>query len=462
MAGDRLFHRVRKDRWLNVDRGEGCWLYGDDGRAWLDACAGVHVVSIGHGVPEIAEAMQAQARKVAFTYSRFLTEPQVELADRIAALTPGDLNRVFFVSGGSEATESAMKIARKYHLETGNPGKHKIVSRWQSWHGNTVGALSMSGRSSWRSDYEPYLLDFPHIRPCYPYRCPYCRDECALTCAEDLERVILQEGADTIAAFIAEPVLGTSCAGLTPPPDYFRAIREICDRHDVLMIVDEVVTGFGRTGVDFGIQHFDVVPDILATGKGLSSGYTPIAATVVSDRIYDAIYERQDHYVHGHTYGGNPLSCAVALAVQDYVAAHDLVDRCRRMGDLMLQCLEPLLDNPIVGAVRGKGLLTGGGVRRRQADAGALPPGARRHRRRGRPRLRPGRADHARGTGAGGRRPGRPHRHQPALHRRRGRGGDHGARRDPKRWRRRRGSWAAEARTPARRAEVPVGSPDIP
>ena len=148
MAGDRLFHRVRKDRWLRVARGEGCWLYGDDGRAWLDACAGVHVVSIGHGVPEIAEAMQAQARKVAFTYSRFLTDPQIDLADRIAAMTPGDLNRVFFVSGGSEATESAMKIARKYHLETGNPGKHKIVSRWQSWHGNTVGALSMSGRSS--------------------------------------------------------------------------------------------------------------------------------------------------------------------------------------------------------------------------------------------------------------------------------------------------------------------------
>ena len=359
MAGDRLFHRVRKDRWLHVTRGEGCWLYGDDGRAWLDACAGVHVVSIGHGVPEIAEAMEAQARKVAFTYSRFLTEPQVELADRIAALTPGDLNRVFFVSGGSEATESAMKIARKYHLETGNPGKHKIVSRWQSWHGNTVGALSMSGRSPWRRDYEPYLLDFPHIRPCYPYRCPYCRDECALTCAEDLERVILQEGAETIAAFIAEPILGTSCAGLTPPPDYFRTLREICDRHDVLLIADEVVTGFGRTGLDFGFEHFDVVPDILATGKGLSSGYTPIAATVVSDGIYDAIYERQDHYVHGHTYGGNPLSCAVALAVQDYVAAHDLVDRCRRMGDLMLERLEPLLDNPIVGAVRGKGLLTG-------------------------------------------------------------------------------------------------------
>ena len=361
MAGDRLFHRVRKDRWLHVTRGEGCWLYGDDGRAWLDACAGVHVVSIGHGAPEIAEAMQAQARKVAFTYSRFLTEPQVDLADRIAALTPGDLNRVFFVSGGSEATESAMKIARKYHLETGNPGKHKVVSRWQSWHGNTVGALSMSGRSPWRRDYEPYLLDFPHIRPCYPYRCPCCRDECALTCAEDLERVILQEGAETIAAFIAEPILGTSCAGLTPPPDYFRTLREICDRYGVLFIVDEVVTGFGRTGLDFGIEHWQgVVPDILTTGKGLSSGYTPIAATVATEEIYEAIYSRSRAFVHGHTYGGNPLSCATALAVQKYIDDHGLVRRCAEMGDLMFELLKEGLDLPIVGEVRGgRGLLAG-------------------------------------------------------------------------------------------------------
>ncbi|MBT4101544.1 MAG: aminotransferase class III-fold pyridoxal phosphate-dependent enzyme [Gemmatimonadetes bacterium] len=361
MTQDRVFHRTRKERWPRVTHGEGLYLYDDEGQAYLDACAGVHVVSIGHGVAEIADAMQAQARKVTFTYSRFLTQPQIDLADRIASLTPGDLNRVFFVSGGSEATESAMKIARKYHLETGSPGKHKIVSRWQSWHGATVGALSMSGRSAWRKDYKPYLLDFPHIRPCYPYRCEYCRDagECSLACAQDLERVIQQEGADSIAAFIAEPILGTSCAGLTPPPDYFRTIRDICDRHNVLMIVDEVVTGFGRTGTNFGVEHFGVVPDIMATGKGLSSGYTPIAATVVSERIYEAIYAKQTHYVHGHTYGGNPLSCAVALAVQDYIAEHDLVANCRRMGDLMLEKLQPLLDCPIVGAVRGKGLLTG-------------------------------------------------------------------------------------------------------
>ncbi|HCL31094.1 MAG TPA: aspartate aminotransferase family protein [Candidatus Latescibacteria bacterium] len=361
ISTDSLFHRARREQWMRISHGEGVYLYGEEGQAWLDACAGVHVVSIGHAVPEVVAAMEAQAKKVCFTYARFLTQPQIELAECISSLTPGDLNRVFFVSGGSEATESAMKIARKYHVERGNSSKHKIVSRWQSWHGNTVGALSMSGRTPWRRDYEPYLLDFPHIRPCYPYRCSYCRDSgtCDLRCADDLERVIEQEGADSIAAFIAEPILGTSCCGLTPPPDYFPRIREICDRHDVLMIVDEVVTGFGRTGVNFAIEHFGVVPDIMATGKGLSSGYTPIAATIVRDEIYDAIYNKQSSFVHGHTYGGNPLSCAVALAVQQYIADHDLIDNCRNMGERMLQGLQVLESNPIVGAVRGKGLLTG-------------------------------------------------------------------------------------------------------
>ena len=252
--------------------------------------------------------MSAQAAQVCFTYARFLTEAQLDLAAKISSITPPGLDRVFFVSGGSEATESALKMARKYHLATGNPKKHKVISRWQSWHGNTIGALSMSGRSPWRDDYVPYLLDFPHISPSYSYRCPYCRDcgECRLECAAELERTIEQEGSEYISAFIAEPVLGTSAAGVAPPEGYFPMIREICDRHNILMIVDEVVTGFGRTGVNFAIEHWDVIPDIMATGKGLSSGYTPIAATIAHDRIYDAIYAESTAFVHGHTYGGNP------------------------------------------------------------------------------------------------------------------------------------------------------------
>jgi len=361
MTTDHIFHRVIKAHWQKISHGEGVYLYDTDGRSYIDACAGVHVVSIGHGVPEIADAMHAQASKVTFTYSRFLTDAQIDLADNIAARAPAGLSRVFFVSGGSEATEAAMKIARKYHLETGNPQKHKVISRWQSWHGNTIGALSMSGRSPWREDYGPYLLDFPHISPPIPYRCPYCRtcNQCQLACADELDRVIKQEGSQYIAAFIAEPILGTSAAGITPPPEYYQRIREICDRHNILMIVDEVVTGFGRTGIDFAIQHWGVTPDIMATGKGLSSGYTPIAATVTHERIYDAIYQKARAFVHGHTYGGNPLSCATALAVQNYIQKHDLVTRCAQMGDWLLAKLKPLENLPIVGEIRGKGLLIG-------------------------------------------------------------------------------------------------------
>jgi adenosylmethionine-8-amino-7-oxononanoate aminotransferase len=358
---DKIFHRALKADWPVVSHGDGVYIFDTEGRKYLDACAGVHVVSIGHGVPQIGEAMRKQSDKVCFPYGRFLSEPQIELAARVAEMAPGDLSRVFFVSGGSEATEAAMKMARKYHVENGDHRKYKVITRWQSWHGNTIGALSMSGRSVWRNDYAPYLLDFPHITAPIPYRCPYCseRNECQLNCAEELERTINQEGSENISAFIAEPVLGTSCAGVAPPPEYFRIVREICDRHNILFIADEVVTGFGRTGLDFGIQHWDVTPDIIATGKGLSSGYTPIAATIASDRVYDAIYRDNDTFVHGHTYGGNALSCAVALAVQNYVREHDLVTRCRHLGDIMLRQMKAFEELSIVGEVRGKGLLIG-------------------------------------------------------------------------------------------------------
>ena len=362
-TGERIFHRSLKDVWPMISHGDGVHLVDVDGNRYLDACAGVHVVSIGHGVQEIAEAMREQAGKVAFTYAQFLTQPQIELSERIAAIAPGDLNRVFFISGGSEATESAMKMARKYHVETGNVSKFRVISRWQSWHGNTVGAMSLSGRSSWRTDYAPYLMDFPHIPPPISYRCGQCGEcaNCLMSSPEVLERVINQEGAQNISAFIAEPILGTSAAGAVPTTDYFPRIREICDRHNILLIIDEVVTGFGRTGLNFGIEHWQgVVPDIMATGKGLSSGYTPIAATVAREEIYNAIYQSSSAFVHGHTYGGNPLSCAVALAVQDFITRNDLVTQCAEMGRLMFELLKPALDLPIVGEVRGgRGLLAG-------------------------------------------------------------------------------------------------------
>lgn len=360
-VNDHIFHRSLRDRWPRISHGQGVYLFDDEGNRYLDACGGVHVVSIGHGVGTVVEAMADQASQVTFAYGRFVSQPQIDLADKIAKMAPEGLSRVFFISGGSEATESALKMARKYHVQTGNPQKYKVISRWQSWHGNTLGALSMSGRTSWRLDYEPYLYDFSHIPLPSPYRCTWCRDRgtCQLHCADELERVICQEGPETISAFIAEPIMGTSAAGVTPHPDYYPRIREICDRYNVLLIVDEVVTGFGRTGVDFAIQHWDVIPDIMTTGKGLSSGYTPIAATIAHERVYEGIYARDKSFTHGHTYGGNPLSCAVALAVQEYIETHDLVSACAEMGDLMLDRLKPLEELPIVGEVRGKGLLIG-------------------------------------------------------------------------------------------------------
>ncbi len=343
-TGKHLFHRARKDHWPRISHGKGCLLYDTDGKDYLDACAGVHVVSIGHGVEEIAEAMAEQARRITFAYGQFISRPQIDLAGKIAGMAPAGMDRVFFVSGGSEATEAAMKIARKYHIETGSPSRYQVISCWQSWHGNTIGALSMSGRSPWRKDYTPYLLDFPHI---------------SQHSTDELERVIRQVGAEYISAFIVEPILGTSSAGLAPPDDYFSTVREICDHYGILMIIDEVVTGYGRTGLNFGIDHWGVVPDLMATGKGLSSGYTPIAATIARDEIYEAIYETAPAFVHGHTYGGNPLSCATALAVQNHVESHGLIRRCAEMGEVMLEQLRELTDLSIVQTVRGRGLLCG-------------------------------------------------------------------------------------------------------
>ena len=219
----------------------------------------------------------------------------------------------------------------------------------------------MSGRSTWREDYVPYLLDFPHITFPRPAHCPYCQDRpaCTLACAEELERVIKQEGSEYIAAFIAEPISGTSCCGLMPPPDYFPTIRAICDRYNILMIIDEVVTAYGRTGLTSALSTGTPSQTSWPPARDSVAGTRRLPRTLVRDEIYDGIYKEQNHYVHGHTYGGNPLSCAVALAVQNYIEDHDLVARSAQMGDLMLEKMQPLMDSPIVSAVRGKGLLTG-------------------------------------------------------------------------------------------------------
>ncbi len=374
--GAQVFRDFRKSYPVMV-RGQGVYLYDASGREYLDAVGGISVVNVGHGVPEIIAAMREQAEKVAFVHGgSFANQAAGALCEELAAWAPPGMGKIVLLSGGSEATETAMKLARQYHLERGRPRKYRIVSRWTSYHGNTIGALSMSGRTAWRRDFTPYLLNFPKVQPPYCYRCPYLASHpaCGVACADELERVITLEGADDIAAFIAEPVIGTSAAGVTPPPEYYPRIREICDRNDILFIADEVITGIGRTGKNFGIQHWGVVPDMITTAKALSSGYVPLAAVILHDRVYGAIAQGSGQMTQGFTYSGHPLSASVGLAVLKYLKAHQLVAQAGRIGAVLLRRLEELKRFPIVGDARGTGLILGLEFVADQASKRPFPP----------------------------------------------------------------------------------------
>lgn len=361
-TSSQVFHRELKHRPGMVSHAQGVHVWDMEGNRYLDASSGANVViSIGYGVQEVLDAMAEQAAKVAFC-GGFTSEPQEQLAIELAQFAPDSLDYVRFTSGGSESNETAIKLARIFHLEQGRPKKYKIVGRWRSYHGNTLGALSASGHVLRRAPYDPMLLRFPHAAPPYRYRCRFCADKpaCTLACADDVESVILNEGPDEIAAFIAEPVVGAAASGMVPPPSYFQRVREICDKYDVLMIVDEVLCGMGRTGRNFAIDHWDVVPDMITCGKGISSGYTPLGAVIASREIYDAVDQGSGMFEHGFTYGGNPLSCAVGLAVLRYIKKHDLVQRAAENGAYLLQELQAAIgDHPNVGEISGLGMLVG-------------------------------------------------------------------------------------------------------
>jgi len=359
---DHVFYRDLKRTYPLIDRGQGVHLYDREGNEYLDFGAGIAVVNIGYGVPEVVQAMEVQARKASFIYSApFTSEPLISLSKKIIDLSPEGMAKVVFVSGGSEAVETAIKLARQYHLECGRESKYRVIARWTSYHGNTLGALSASGRTLWRDYFMPYLQDFPHICAPYCYRCPHDREYpgCGVACAYELERVIRREGEKHITAFIAEPVIGTSAAGVTPPPVYYPIVREICDRYDVLFICDEVITGFGRTGVNFAIDHWGTKPDIIVTGKGLGGGYTPLAAVIVSEGIYEAFLMGSGSHTQGFTYAGNPLSAAIGLAVLDYMERNDIIQRVAGLERHLRRKLEGFADLGIVGDVRGKGFLFG-------------------------------------------------------------------------------------------------------
>lgn len=360
---DNVFYRAVKKSLTEVDYGEGIYLFDKDGNRYIDACSGAAVSNLGHGHKRVLDAMAAQAGKVAFSHlSRWTSAPLKELADLVAELAPGSLNKLYLVSGGSEATEAALKMARQYFLERdGKTGKYKIISRWKSFHGNTIGSLSMTGDKR-RKKYTPLLLNFPHIAPAYCYRCPFgkTQDTCSVDCAHDLENTLKIEGADSVAAFIAEPVGGAACGAIVPHKDYFKIIRQICDHYDILFIDDEVMAGFGRTGTMFSIEDWGVVPDMICAAKGMSAGYSPLGAVIAKEEIYNTFRDNSGVFVHGHTYGGNPLSAAVAVAVVNTLVEDNLVANSHVLGDYLLEQLkEKLLPFWFVGDVRGKGLMLG-------------------------------------------------------------------------------------------------------
>lgn len=278
-----VFYRALDREFPLAVRGEGCWLFDDTGRRWLDACGGAYVANLGHGVTEVTDAIAAQIRKVSYVNgTAFTNEPAEELAAELRALNPKGLDFAYFLSSGSEAVEAALKLARQYWVESGKPGKHKIIARAPGYHGNTLLALSASAREHYKKMYGPWLVPVTMIPAPYPYRCEPSSP--AMT-AQALEDAILKEGADTVAAFIAEPVGGSSTGGSVPPPDYYRRVREICDKHSVLFIADEVLCGAGRTGTWTALEAFGVLPDIMTMGKGLSGGYVPLSAVVAGRKV---------------------------------------------------------------------------------------------------------------------------------------------------------------------------------
>jgi adenosylmethionine-8-amino-7-oxononanoate aminotransferase len=336
-----------------IERGEGCYVWDTHGKRYLDGLSALYCVNLGHGRAELGEAAAEQAKQLGFyTNWSYAHPPSIELAARIAELAPGDLNRVFFVSGGSEAVESAWKLAKAYHAATGEPRKHKIVSRNLAYHGTSMGALTVTGLPPLREPFEPLTPGGIHVPNTNSYR--WAEDRDRLWAADAIEEAILFEGPDTVAAVILEPVQnGGGC--FVPQDGYFQRVREICDRHDVLLISDEVICAWGRLGHWFGCERFDYQPDIVTTAKGMTSAYAPMGAVIASDRIAEPFLHAQTIFNHGFTFGGHPMACAVAMANLDVMERERMNEHVLAKVGEFRATIESLRDLPIVGDVRGAG-----------------------------------------------------------------------------------------------------------
>ena len=341
--------------------GDGCYIIDADGKRYLDGSGGAAVSCLGHNDPEIQQAIKAQLEQLEFAHTGFFTsEPAEKLADLLIANAPDGISHVYLVSGGSEAIESALKLARQYFVELGKPGKKHIIARRQSYHGNTLGALASGGNEWRRAQFKPLLIETSHIAPCYAYR-DRREDETEFEygqrVANELEAEILRLGPENVMAFLAEPVVGATAGAVPPVPGYFARIREICDRHEVLLILDEVMCGMGRTGSLFASEQEDVRPDIITIAKGLGAGYQPIGAMLCSQSIYDAIANGSGIFQHGHTYLGHPIAAAASHAVVSAIIARGLLGRVGEQGVKLMSALQDEFgQHPHVGDIRGRGL----------------------------------------------------------------------------------------------------------
>jgi adenosylmethionine-8-amino-7-oxononanoate aminotransferase len=345
-----------------IVRGDGAYIYDDQGRRYLDGLAGLFTVQAGHGRTELAEAASKQAAELAFFPLWSYAHPKaVELAERIVGYTPGDLNRVFFTTGGGEAVESAWKCAKQFFKLTGKPMKHKVISRSVAYHGTPQGALSITGIPDAKKYFEPLVPGTHKVPNTNFYRASYHADDIEAFgrwAADRIEEAIEFEGPDTVAAVFLEPVQNSGGC-FPPPPGYLARVREICDKHDVLMVADETITGFGRIGDMFAMSRYEVTPDIITCAKGMTSGYAPIGAMIVSDRIFEPFRHGDTYFAHGYTFGGHPVSCAVALANFDIFEREGLNAHVQKNEDAFRSTLEKLLDLPMVGDVRGAGYFYG-------------------------------------------------------------------------------------------------------
>jgi adenosylmethionine-8-amino-7-oxononanoate aminotransferase len=360
----RILHRAIGSSLPEAIGGQGVYIIASDGRRYLDGSGGAAVSCIGHGDPEVLAAMRAQIDRISYAHTSFFTTDVAEaLAERLVGLAPKGLDYVYLVSGGSEAVEAALKMARQYFVEIGQPQRRHIIGRRQSYHGNTIGALATGGNAWRRAQFQPILPQTHHVSPCYAYRDQWAAETpeaYAARLADELEAKILELGAEEVIAFVAEPVVGATLGAVPAVADYFARIRRICDKYGVLLILDEVMCGMGRTGTLFACEQENVIPDIITIAKGLGGGYQPIGAVLLSGQIYGAFAEGSGLFQHGHTYIGHPLAAAAAGKVVEIISRPGMLENVQRMGERLQAGLDATLgQSPYVGDIRGRGLFRG-------------------------------------------------------------------------------------------------------